>query len=147
VLILAGIYALYYFKIWPFKENVAGIEYLTEKYCGKKDAPRETAICDCIVRSAEMDIKNRFSEKEYAEIQENRARSAYALHKSLNAIRPDMERCLREQGQEGTWDQNVDHLKTALVVTPGKYLDGCYGNGNAATKIAENIFKFLFDLY
>jgi hypothetical protein len=57
-------------------------------------------------------MKNRFSEKEYAEIQENRARSAYALHKSLNAIRPDMERCLREQGQEGAWEQFVNDLST-----------------------------------
>ena len=62
-LIAACIFALYYFKVWPFKQNVAGIEYLTDKYCGKKDAPRETAICDCIVRSAEMDMKTRFNEK------------------------------------------------------------------------------------
>jgi hypothetical protein len=110
VLIAAGIFALYYFKIWPFKQNVAGIEYLTDKYCGKKDAPRETAICDCIVRSAEMDMKTRFNEKEYAEIQEDRARSAYALQKSIHAIRKDIDRCLHEQGQEAAWDQFVNDL-------------------------------------
>jgi len=112
VLLAAGIFALYYFKIWPFKVNVAGIEYLTDKYCGKKDAPRESAICDCIVRSAEMDMKNRFNEKEYAEIQEDRARSAYALQKSIHAIRPDVDRCLREQGQEAAWDQFMNDLST-----------------------------------
>jgi hypothetical protein len=112
VLLAAGVFALYYFKIWPFKENVAGIAYLTDKYCGKKDAPRESAICDCIVRSAEMDMKNRFNEKEFAEIQENRARSAYALQKSIHAIKPDIERCLREQGQEAAWDQFINDLST-----------------------------------
>jgi hypothetical protein len=111
-LIAACIFALYYFKVWPFKQNVAGIEYLTDKYCGKKDAPRETAICDCIVRSAEMDMKTRFNEKEYAEIQKDRARSAYALQKSIHAIRPDIDRCLHEQGQEAAWDQFVNDLST-----------------------------------
>lgn len=112
ILLAAGVFVLYYFKIWPFKKNVAGIEYLTDKYCGKKDAPRESAICDCIVRSAEMDMKNRFNEKEYAEIQEDRARSAYALQKSIHAIRPDINRCLREQGQEAAWQQFIDDLST-----------------------------------
>ena len=112
VLVAACIFALYYFKVWPFKQNVAGIEYLTDKYCGKKDAPRETAICDCIVRGAEMDMKTRFNEKEYAEIQKDRARSAYALQKSIHAIRPDIDRCLHEQGQEAAWDQFVNDLST-----------------------------------
>jgi len=112
VLVAAGIFALYYFKIRPFKENVAGIEYLTGKYCGKKDAPKESAICDCIVRSAEMDMKTRFGEKEYTEIQNDRAKAAYALQKSIHAIRPDIDRCLREQGQEEAWDQFINDLST-----------------------------------
>jgi hypothetical protein len=112
VLVAAGIFALYYFKIRPFKENVAGIEYLTGKYCGKKDAPKESAICDCIVRSAEMDMKTRFGEKEYTEIQNDRAKAAYALQKSIHAIRPDIDRCLREQGQEAAWDQFINDLST-----------------------------------
>lgn len=112
VLLLAGVFALYYYKIWPFKENVASIEYLTDKYCGKKDAPRESAICDCIVRSAEMDMKNRFSNKEYTAIQADRAKAAYALQKSIHAIKPDIERCLHEQGQEAAWGQFVNDLST-----------------------------------
>lgn len=112
IFIAAGIYALYYFKIWPFKQNVAGTAYLRDKYCDKKDAPRETAICDCIVRPAELDMQNRFGKQGMEEIQEDRAKSAYALQKSLAVIKPEAMRCLQQQGQEQAWDQFVSDLAT-----------------------------------
>lgn len=112
IFITAGIYALYYFKVWPFKENVAGTEYLKSKYCDKKDAPRETAICDCIIRAAELDMQNRFGAEGLKEIQEDRAKSAYALQKSLAVIKPEALRCLKQQGQDAAWDQFVSDLAT-----------------------------------
>lgn len=110
VLIAGIIYGLYYFKIWPFKDNVAGFEYLKGKYCDKRDAPRETAICDCIVRAAELDMKNRFGESEFEKVQDDRAKSAYALQKSLKAIKPEAMRCLQQQGQDSAWDIFVTNI-------------------------------------
>lgn len=112
VFIAAVIYGLYYFKVWPFKNNVAGFEYLRGKYCEQQDAPRKTAICDCIVRAAELDMKTRFKEAEYAAVQADRASSAYALQKSLTSIKPDAMRCLKQQGQDSAWDFFVTDLAT-----------------------------------
>jgi hypothetical protein len=112
VLIIGIIAGLYYFKIWPFKENVAGTEYLKNKYCNKQDAPKETAICDCIVRAAELDMQTRFSKSEMVDIQGDRAKSAYALQKSLKAIKSDAQRCLEQQGQETAWNDFVSDLST-----------------------------------
>ncbi|MBL7810793.1 MAG: hypothetical protein JNL57_01100 [Bacteroidetes bacterium] len=110
VLILAVVYGLYYFKIWPFKENVASPQFLKEKYCTTGPKTDDIAICDCIVERAVYDLKHRFTEKELSELEGNRAQMAYALHKSLEVVKPEAIKCLKDYGQEAAWDKFVHNL-------------------------------------
>ena len=151
VLVLGVIACLYYFKIWPFKENVAGTEYLKNKYCNKQDAPKETAICDCIVRAAEFDMETRFGKKDMEEIQADRAKSAYALQKSLKAIKQDAKRCLQQQGQETAWDDFVSDLTTldnpilkkakGVLTTGAEKIEGLWGEGKERKKEIDEKYK------
>lgn len=151
VLLIGIIAGLYYFKIWPFKENVAGTEYLKNKYCNKQDAPRETAICDCIVRAAELDMEVRFGKENMAKIQADRAKSAYALQKSLKAIKAEAQRCLQQQGQEKAWDEFVADLSAldnpilkkakGILSTGADKIETLWGEGKESKKEIDEKYK------
>jgi hypothetical protein len=122
LLLAIVIYGLYYFKVWPFKENVASTEYLKSKYC-KADDPISTATCDCIVERVSFDIDRRFSVDERKELESNRAKMAYALQKSLKSIQPEAMKCLKDQGQEAAWDAFIHDLVSLDNALLGKATD------------------------
>lgn len=103
LLVVALIFALYYFNIWPFNKNVADLDFLEEKYCSPSAAsdPENAAICDCIVKKAAADIKKRFSASEIEEIRKDKLKMAYVLQKSMEKLKPRSEICLEDKKQPG----------------------------------------------
>lgn len=93
---------MYYFNIGPFKKNVTDLEFLKEKYCSAaaQSAPQNVAICECIVKKAEKDMKSRFSSEELESMKTDKLKSAYVLQKSLEKMKTRSEICLEDQNQK-----------------------------------------------
>lgn len=101
LLVVAIIFGLYYFNIWPFNKNVADLDYLKEKYCSeqaRKD-PESAAICDCIVKKAEADIKKRFTADEMEAAKNDKLKMAYILQKSIEKQKERSKICLEDANQ------------------------------------------------
>ncbi|PCJ67207.1 MAG: hypothetical protein COA58_02500 [Bacteroidetes bacterium] len=95
--ITAGILGFMYYKsIGPFKNNVADISHLEEKYCGS-DGDRD--ICDCILKPAKQDIASRFSSKEIDNLSNEKIKAVYVLQKSLAATKEQALACLTLKGE------------------------------------------------
>lgn len=122
LLLAAAIFGLYYFKIGPFKKNLAHIEVIKSKYCSG-DSPE---ICDCIVQKLETDIRGRFSEEEIIEMREDRIKCAYVFQKSLSEISDEAKSCLKKTDNEKLWGI---FIKETLQVN------------NAVTDKIENLLK------
>jgi len=101
ILLLTGaaVFGLYYFKIGPFKNNIAHIEVIKEKYCNG-NTPE---ICDCIVKKLEADIKTRFTISEISEMKSDRIQCAYVYQKSMVKISDEAKSCLKTTGNEKLW--------------------------------------------
>lgn len=73
-------------------------------------------------------------------------KEAWFLKKPCVTIRPETEWL---ETLTNHWNilvfEDLKELKPALEITPGKYIGGCYGEGNTANKIADIIHHFLFD--
>ena len=103
VAIAAGIFALYYYQIGPFKNNVAHIDVIKKKYCEEQ----KSEICDCIVKPLEADLKSRFTADELTAMKEDRVQSAYTFQKSLSVISEQSKACLKRSGNEKLWTQFI----------------------------------------
>jgi uncharacterized membrane protein (Fun14 family) len=99
LIIGAGIFALYYYQIGPFKQNIAHIEVIKNKYCNG-ETPE---ICDCIVSKLESDINSRFNPDEVILMKEDRIQSAYVFQKSMSKISDETKRCLKQKDKEELW--------------------------------------------
>ncbi len=97
ILLIAGLALgfMYYKSIGPFKQNVADMSNLHEKYC---ETEVDEDICSCIIEKAEADMRNRFSKAELDSIATQRVRGAYILKKSLAATKEEAMICLAENG-------------------------------------------------
>jgi hypothetical protein len=111
LIILAVVYGLYFYQIWPFNKNVANMEYLEEKYCQSDDL-QDQAICDCVLKRVKKDMNNRFTNSELEEIKGDRMKSAYALQKSLEEVKESAKYCLEEKGQTEAWRKFTTELAT-----------------------------------
>ena len=111
LIVLALIYGLYFFHVWPFNQNVSNISFLEEKYCNAGDEESQ-AICDCILSRASADLNKRFTEDELLEINEDRLKSAYSLQKSLLVVKESAEKCLEDKNQKEAWAQFTRDLAT-----------------------------------
>jgi UDP-GlcNAc3NAcA epimerase len=73
-------------------------------------------------------------------------KEAWFLKKPCVTLRPETEWIETLTNQ---WNilvfEDLKELKSALEITPGKHIGGCYGEGNTANKIADIIYHFLFD--
>lgn len=118
----AGVFALYYFKIGPFNKNVAHIEQLEEKYCSVPEDP----TCDCIVKPLKADILKRFNASEIEEMKEDRIKCAYVFQKSLNEISSSSKACLDAKDKNELW---------------GKFIKQTLQLDNALTSKIEELIK------
>lgn len=109
LILLALIGTLYYFHIWPFRQNVASVEFQENKYCEQED-PEKTAICNCIVQPLRADIDRRFNKAEQDSMLTDRLKGAYVLEKSLQVIKPSAQACLKEKGFPEGWAHFTDNL-------------------------------------
>ena len=111
---------MYYKSLGPFTENVADIQHLEDKYCGKNG---DHDICDCILKPAQADMKTRFSKSEIAELGDQKIRAAYVLKKSLSASKEAAIICLTNKlGLEGAENKYKVFLQD-FVPIENKYLD------------------------
>ncbi|MDA8886411.1 hypothetical protein N9I68_02420 [Bacteroidia bacterium] len=111
---------MYYKGLGPFTENVADIQHLEDKYCGDNG---DSDICDCILKPAQADMKNRFSKSEIAELGDQKIRAAYVLKKSLGASKESAITCLTSKlGVEGAQNRYKVFLQD-FVPIENKYLD------------------------
>ena len=78
LLIGAGIFSLYYFKIGPFNKNIVHISELEKEYCLDANDP----TCECIIKPLKEDIEKRFNAQEIEEMKEDRVQCAYVFQKS-----------------------------------------------------------------
>lgn len=118
VLVIGGLILGYMYKnsMGPFKQNVADISTLQEKYCGP-DGDQD--ICDCILAPAKKDIENRFTVAERDSLEVQKIKAAYVLQKSLSATKESAIGCLALKGA-------TDKYKVFLqdfVPIENKYLD------------------------
>ena len=102
VLVAVVVGFLYTKGIGPFQDKSLDIASLTEKYC---ENPEEEAICDCILRKAEADMRNRFNAEEIDALTDERIRAAYVLKMSLDATKPAAMQCLQKRGMEQKYKQ------------------------------------------
>lgn len=112
LIVVAGIYSLYYFKIWPFQQDVADIQYLKKKYCGESNSKQDKQICNCIITKLENDLKKRFSASDLDEFKKDRLRNAYVLQKSMEKIKTRSKVCLEENNEPEAWGTFVRDLAT-----------------------------------
>lgn len=98
IVVIAGLVLgfMYYKSIGPFKQNVADMSNLREKYC---ESEPDEDICSCIIEKAEEDMRKRFSKAELESITTQRVRGAYILKKSLAATKEEAMICLAEKGE------------------------------------------------
>jgi hypothetical protein len=100
VIVVVGF--MYSKGIGPFKETSADLKALTAKYCSD---PEEAAICDCIIKNAEVDMRKRFTEAEMDTMSRERIRAAYVLKRSLDATKAEAMECLTKRGMENKYKQ------------------------------------------
>lgn len=117
LLVGAAIFGLYYFKIGPFKSNVAHIETIKEKYC-QGQTPE---ICNCIVSKLAQDINSRFSPSEMEAMRTDRLQCAYVFQKSMSKINASAKECLKTTDSENLWKVfiketlQIDHAVTDKI--------------------------------
>lgn len=118
VLVIGGLILGYMYKnsIGPFKENVADIQTLQDKYCGPNG---DRDICDCILTPAKKDIEARFSAAERDSLEVQKIKAAYVLQKSLRATKEKAIGCLALKGETEKYKVFLQDF----VPTENKYLD------------------------
>lgn len=118
VIVLGAVVLGYMYKqsIGPFKENVASLAYLQEKYCG---ADGDKEICDCILSPALADMQSRFSDAEMDSLKVQKIKAAYVLQKSLSATKEKALMCLSTKGSTEKYKVFLQDF----VPIENKYLD------------------------
>jgi len=89
-----------YKSIGPFKNNVADISHLDEKYCGPDG---DVDICECILKPARKDISSRFTSEEIEKLSTEKIKAVYVLEQSLSATKVQSVACLASRGAEGKY--------------------------------------------
>jgi hypothetical protein len=118
VVLISAVIVGYMYKssIGPFKKNVADISQLEEKYCQPEG---DIDICDCILKPALQDMKNRFTVAEIDSLTVQKIKAAYILHKSLQATKEQALICL---ATTGTTEKYKIFLQD-LIPIENSYLD------------------------
>lgn len=140
LLLVAGIiFGLYYFNIWPFNKNVADLDFLKEKYCSESALanPENAAICDCIVKKAEADIKKRFTEKQLDSIKKDKLKMAYVLQKSMEKLKTRSQICLEDRQQP----QAMKKFTTDLATLDNEVLGKVGGLLNSGVDLLKEKWK------
>lgn len=111
-----GMYALYHFGIGPFKQNPISIQTWESKYC---ENPEEVVTCDCIVNPIKNDLESRFTSKELAAIESDRAQMLYVVQRSFGAVKPQIQRCLGNANA----DKALEDFKNDLIPVDNDVLE------------------------
>ncbi len=128
-LVVLGLGFMYYQSIGPFKENVADLAHLEQKYC---EDNYDDAICDCILSFAKKDMKERFTKVELESLSYQKFRAAYVLQKSLKATKEEAMACLLGKGQPKKYTEFLQDF----VPIENKYLDLI---GDKAKQVGEKL--------
>ena len=118
VVVVAGLALgfMYHKGLGPFKQNLADMNRLQEKYCGPEG---DQDICDCILKPAQDDISTRFSASEQDSLAIQKIRAAYVLQKSLKATKESAIVCLASRGATAKYKTFLQDF----VPIENKYLD------------------------
>ena len=111
LVVLALVYGLYFYKVWPFDKNVSNLDFLEEKYCNSENEESQ-AICECILVKVKADLETRFTKEELKDLKSDRLKSAYSLQKSLESVKASAQNCLEEKGEENAWRRFTTDLAT-----------------------------------
>ncbi len=101
---LAVLGVMYMMNAGPFKNEIAGIQNLKEKFCNEKASANK---CDCIVKKLEIDIRERFSSDEIKELEDNKLLMLGAAIKSFKAQEEAIDACLEVR--------NASHEKEEFI--------------------------------
>lgn len=107
VLVLSVVFLLFYFEIGPFEQNPISIDSLKSTYCVDEVNP---AKCECIVRPIEVDMANRWTPTELDYLKQHGTQMAYAVTRSFEAVRDQIEGCLKDRGEEEALDEVLQEL-------------------------------------
>lgn len=131
VLVIGGLIIGFMYKnsYGPFKQNIADLEHLQQKYCGPDG---DTDICDCILNPAIDDIANRFTKIERDSLKYQKIKAAYVLQKSLRVTKEASLICLASKGATEKYKVFLQDF----VPIENKYLDKV---GETARDIGEKL--------
>lgn len=131
MILLSSVLAfLYYNDLGPFKENVADINTLNEKYCGTNG---DEDICNCILKYAVEDMHSRFTTQELDSLKTQKIRAAYVLQKSLFATKEQSILCLESRDAKGKYREFLNDF----VPIDNAYLEKI---GETAKNLGEKIW-------
>jgi glycerol uptake facilitator-like aquaporin len=131
VVVIGGgvLFFMYKYSMGPFKNNVADISALQEKYCSPQG---DQDICECIITPLRNDIEGRFSAGERDSLRQQKIKAAYVLQKSLRATKEAALACLALKSETDKYSVFIKDL----VPVENKYLDVV---GNKARDLGEKL--------